>query len=326
MSAPMQDLFRRHLGSAWMQHMADPSFAQSIRSFPDHELWKTRNDLRSRFIEVLRARWAQERLARGESTALVEAAVRGLRTDALTIGFARRVATYKRLYLLARQPERLRALLGNAERPVQLVIAGKAHPSDGEAKQVLHDVLQLRHDPHAGARFVFLEDYDLRFASTMVSGVDVWLNLPRFPMEASGTSGMKVAENGGLNLSVLDGWWEEACDGENGWGIRSIEGDWSAQDDHDAHLLFDFLEQQIVPQFYERGAGGIPPRWIARVKASMASLIWPFSSERMLREYVQRVYLAEASEDSICPSPFAPEPSYDVKDVQNGNATDSIKS
>jgi len=290
MAPPMQELFRRHLGADWTEHMADAGFAAAVRALPDAELWAVRCELRRRFVESLRVTWAEERLARGEPAAHVEAADRMLRTDVLTIGFARRVATYKRLYLLGRHPERLRALLTNPERPLQLVIAGKAHPSDGEAKRVLHDVLQLRNDPEAGTRLVFLEDYDLRFAPMMVAGVDVWLNVPRFPMEASGTSGMKVADNGGLNLSVLDGWWEEGCNDNNGWGIRSIEGDWGAQDHHDANALFDILEQQVVPLFYQRDADGIPHAWLERVKSSLASLVWAFSSERMLREYVVKMY------------------------------------
>lgn len=290
MSGPMQDLFARHLGADWMKRLREPGFAAHVRTLPNQELWDVRCELRRRFIQMLRPAWVRERLARGEERALIEAGERALRDDILTIGFARRVATYKRLYLLTRDLDRLGRLLSNPDRPVQLVVAGKAHPSDGPAKIVLREVLARRNDPALGSRFIFLENYDLRFAVTMVAGVDLWLNLPRFPLEASGTSGMKVADNGGLNLSVADGWWDEACDDSNGWTIRPVEGPDHEQDDHDAAVLFELLEQQVVPLFYTRASDGIPHGWLERVKASLASLVWSFSSERMLREYEAKIY------------------------------------
>jgi starch phosphorylase len=203
----------------------------------------------------------------------------------LTIGFARRVATYKRLNLLTRDPERGLRLLGGSDRPIQLLIAGKAHPRDDEAKATLRRVLEMRRAPYVGGRIVFLEDYDLHMAPRLVAGVDLWLNLPRPPLEASGTSGMKVVLNGGLNLSVLDGWWLEADPTETGWAIETPDGDVEVQDDHDARALFDLLEQEVIPAFYDRDADGLPRRWLARMKTSMQRLIPRFSTERMLREY-----------------------------------------
>jgi starch phosphorylase len=211
--------------------------------------------------------------------------------DALTIGFARRVAAYKRLYLLVRFPERGMPLLVSERMPIQLIIAGKAHPQDDEGKQTLSHVFQNRTN-RLGERVVFLEDYDLHTAPALVAGVDLWLNLPRPPLEACGTSGMKVVLNGGLNLSVADGWWEEAYDGTNGWTITSPAGDAHVQDEHDAHALLEVLQNEVVPLFYARGPDGVPHLWLQRVKSSMRSLIPRFSAQRMLGEYVSRLYAA----------------------------------
>jgi starch phosphorylase len=207
------------------------------------------------------------------------------------VGFARRVARYKRLYLLSRSAERALRLLQLPGMPVQLVLAGKAHPQDDDAKQTLHTIFQLKSVPPVGQRVAYLEDYELDMAMRLVAGVDLWLNLPRPPLEASGTSGMKVVLNGGLNLSVLDGWWAEAWDGENGWGIATPDTDAAAQDEHDAAAAFDLLEREVVPLFYDRDAGGIPRGWMARVKVSMCGLVPRFTAQRMLMEYVSRMYV-----------------------------------
>jgi starch phosphorylase len=210
--------------------------------------------------------------------------------DALIIGFARRVATYKRLYLLTRHLERGLRLIGNDARPIQLVIAGKAHPSDDEAKGTLRAVMETRRAPRVGERIVFLEDYDLHVAPLIVSGVDLWLNLPRPPLEASGTSGMKVVLNGGLNLSVRDGWWDEVDDPDVGWSVTSPDADPQTQDDHDAAATFELLENDVVPMFHDRDGAGIPRRWLARVKSSMSRLIPRFSAARMVQDYVATLY------------------------------------
>ncbi|HVM95322.1 MAG TPA: alpha-glucan family phosphorylase, partial [Candidatus Acidoferrales bacterium] len=231
---------------------------------------------------------------RGENTAYVEAAAEAFVPSTLTIGFARRVATYKRLYLLSRLPEGgLARLLSDSPTPIQLVLAGKAHPSDQEAKEDLRNRFQLKQSPEVGRRVVFLEDYDLFIAPTIVSGVDLWLNLPRPPLEASGTSGMKVTLNGGINLSVMDGWWSEGYDGENGWAIHSPEADAAAQDDHDAQALLHLLEHEVIPLFYQRDSDGLPHAWIKRVKRSMRTLIPQFSAERMVRDYAEKLYSAK---------------------------------
>jgi len=293
MASPMQALVDRYLPADWRRRSSDPSIWDALARIPDAELWAVRQRLRELLVEDSRERSVVMRLARGESHDYVEAAARVYDPAVLTIGFARRVATYKRLHLLTVHLERGLRLLSDAKRPIQLLIAGKAHPADQEAKQALRSMLDLRRAPNVGGRIVFLEDYDLHLAPRVVAGVDLWLNLPRPPFEASGTSGMKVVLNGGLHLSVLDGWWAEAYDGENGWAIATPPGDHHAQDLADAAALYDLLESQVVPLFYERNRDGVPERWLARVKTSMRRLIPRFSAERMVRDYLDTVYVAK---------------------------------
>ncbi len=290
MAEPMQELLGRHLGPAWRAHLAEPALWERIAAIPDEALWAVRSALRAKLVAFARERSVTDRLGRGEPPEYVEAAARVFDPDTLTIGFARRVATYKRLHLLTRRLDLGLRLLADTVRPIQLLIAGKAHPQDREAKETLQALLRARGAPNVGGHIVFVEDYDLRVAPCLVAGVDLWLNLPRPPLEACGTSGMKVALNGGLNLSVLDGWWEEAYDGESGWGIASPDGDPSLQDDRDAAAAFNLIENEVLPLFYERGPDGVPHRWLARVKTSLARLAPRFSAERMLREYAERVY------------------------------------
>jgi starch phosphorylase len=290
MAAPMQALLDHHLGTRWRSRLSSAEAWSGIAAIPDEDLWQTRSELRMKLVEFVREKSVFDRLARGEPQEYVEAAARVFDPDALTIGFARRVATYKRLHLLTRNLERGLRLLANESRPIQLVIAGKAHPSDDEAKHTLRAVMEARRAPHVGSRIAFLEDYDLHMAGTIVAGVDLWLNFPRPPLEASGTSGMKVVLNGGLNLSVLDGWWEEGYDGETGWAIESLPGEPEAQDDHDSARLFDLLEDEVLPLFYDCDERGLPQRWIARVRTSMQRLIPRFSADRMLQEYLTQVY------------------------------------
>jgi starch phosphorylase len=295
MATEMRELLERHLGPAWRERLGDGALGERLAAIPDAELWEVRSMLRRALIEYARERSVRDRLGRGEPPDYVEAAARAFDAGCLTIGFGRRVATYKRLHLLTLDPARGLALLRGAT-PIQLVVAGKAHPQDDEAKEALRRVLELRRAAGVGERVVFLEDYDLGAAPRVVAGVDVWLNLPRPPLEASGTSGMKVALNGGLNLSILDGWWAEAWDGENGWAIESGGGSPQEQDARDAHALLDLLEREVVPLFYERDADGIPRRWLARVRRSMQTLLRRFSAERMLRDYVEILYAPGASE------------------------------
>jgi starch phosphorylase len=290
MAGPMQALLDQHLPKDWRQRASESSVWDAVVGIPDTALWQVRRVLRERLLQEARQRSVAMRLARGESPDYVEAAARVFDPDALTIGFARRVATYKRLHLLTLQLERGLRLLADVQRPLQIVIAGKAHPADDEAKQTLKNLFALRGASNVASHIVFLEDYDLHLAPRIVAGVDLWLNLPRQPLEASGTSGMKVVLNGGLNLSVLDGWWAEAYDGESGWAIASGSLEPRAQDELDAASLYDLLESEVIPLFYARNQDGIPERWIARMKTSMRRLIPRFSAARMLREYVERLY------------------------------------
>ena len=289
MAPAMQDLLDRHLGPGWREAPGEAALGERFAAIPDAELWEVRSTLRRTLIEHAREHSIRDRLGRGEPSEYVETAARVFDPRVLTIGFARRVATYKRLHLLTLVPERGLALLSGAT-PIQLVIAGKAHPQDDAAKEALRRVFEFRRAPGVGERVVFLEDYDLHTAPLIMAGVDLWLNLPQPPLEASGTSGMKVALNGGLNLSVLDGWWAEAWDGENGWGIESAPGDPQQRDARDAHATFDLLEREVVPLFYERDADGIPRRWLARVRRSMRTLVPRFTAERALRDYIATMY------------------------------------
>ncbi len=239
---------------------------------------------------MIASRAVSDRLRRGEPLDYAEAISGGFDVDRLTIGFARRLATYKRLHLVAMLPERALALIGG-ERPVQFVFAGKAHPNDSGAKEVVRQVFSLKRAPGVAGRAAFLEDYDMALAGQLVAGCDVWVNLPRPPNEASGTSGMKSCLGGGLQLSVLDGWWAEAYDGSNGWAIDGdIDHDAQAQDVRDAQALFDLLEQQVLPMFHERDADGVPQRWVAMMRRSLMTNGPRYSATRMVREYADKVY------------------------------------
>ena len=292
-SDSMRGLWERCHGQACWDG-PDTAAWGDLGEVPDEELWATRNHERERLI-----RWVRERLAihlaqQGASPERVSAAASVLDRGALTIGFARRFAEYKRPTLLLSQPDRLRGLLLDAERPVQLVVAGKAHPRDEAGKMLIAELVRFADDPAIRERIVFLDDYDLEHASHLVQGVDVWLNTPRYPMEASGTSGMKVLVNGGLNLSELDGWWAEAYDPAMGWALGDPGGE-HAPDPVEAERLYRLLETEVVPAFYDRDAAGLPRSWLARVRASMASLTPRFSSNRMVREYVEGHYLPAAA-------------------------------
>ncbi len=290
MAQEMRELLCRHLGEDWERRAGDPSTWAAVTDIPDEELWAVRGELRRAAIRFVRDRMARDRLARGEPVDQAEAAASGFDPEALTIGFARRAAAYKRIYLLIADPERAFALLGGST-PVQLALAGKSHPQDEEAKSILQNVLRFHGDPRVGDRVAFVEDYDMRVASYLVRGCDLWLNLPRYPMEASGTSGMKAALNGGLNLSVLDGWWAEAYDRQNGWAIEadpSLPTD--EQDRRDASALYDLLEREVVPLWAERDEAGIPRGWIARMKRSLMTIGPAFCATRMMDDYVRTMY------------------------------------
>ena len=290
MSGPMRALLDRHLAPDWIAHPADPWRWAALDAVSDEELWAVRNQLRAALVAFVRERSVRDRLARGEPIDYVSRAATTFDPEVLTIGFARRVASYKRLHLLVANAQRALALLGGAH-PIQVILAGKAHPLDEGAKRIVQVVFGLKGAPVAGARVVFLEDYDLEVAHVLVAGCDVWVNLPRPPMEASGTSGMKAAMNGGLNLSVLDGWWCEGFDGIDGWAIRSEPNlDEPIQDERDADALYRILEREVVPEFYERDAAGLPRAWLRRVRDSLKVLGPMFNTARTLRDYVVQVY------------------------------------
>jgi starch phosphorylase len=290
-----QELFDRYLGPDWRVRQADASTWAAIDRIPDAELWETHCRLKRRLADYAREEARRLRERTGEAPEYVAAADQLFDPDALTIGFARRVATYKRLGLLLHQPDRALALLDAPGRPVQLVISGKAHPQDSEAKRVLQSLFRVRRDPRVVRRATFLTNYNIAVARQLVQGVDVWLNLPRRPMEASGTSGMKAAMNGALNCSILDGWWEEGYNGRNGWAIGSTDefADPAHQDAVDAESLYSTLENEIVPLFYDRDADGIPRAWVAMMKEALKTVSVFFNTERMVTEYVERIYLPE---------------------------------
>jgi starch phosphorylase len=286
----MRGLLDRHLAEGWCEHADDPEVWAGVQDIPARELWEARCRQRSDLVAFVAGRSVDDRLARGDLREYVDAAARAFDPGILTIGFARRVATYKRLELLMRDPEWTLAMLAG-DRPVQVVLAGKAHPRDEEAKRSLQGLFGLKAARIIGERVVFLDDYDLASGALLTRGCDVWLNLPRPPLEASGTSGMKSAFNGGLQLSVLDGWWAEAYDGANGWAISGeVDSNHHAQDERDAAALHHLLEGEVVPAFYDRGEDGLPSRWIELMRASLRTLAPMFCASRMLAQYVAGPY------------------------------------
>jgi len=268
-----------------------------LRQVSDETLWRFRSESRRRLVGVLRARLVRQHCCRGLSPDSAERRIEALDPDVLTLGFARRFAEYKRTNLLLDQPQRLVELICNRDRPVQLVVAGKAHPADAEGKRLLHAWQEFLERPEVRGRALFVEDYDLGVAEQLTQGIDVWINTPRRPWEASGTSGMKVLVNGGLNLSELDGWWAEAYQPGFGWALGDgrEHGDADVWDRTEAEQLYRLLEQEVVPCFYSRDPSGLPRQWIALMRESMARLTPRFSSNRMLREYVEHYYLPLAA-------------------------------
>jgi starch phosphorylase len=287
----MRVLLDRHLGEGWVDRAADPATWAGVDDVPAAELWAARNAQRRSLIDLARERSVTDRLGRGDLREYVRAAAETLDPDALTLGFARRVATYKRLDLLLRDVDRALALLGDPARPVQLLLAGKAHPRDEPGKRLIQRLFEMKGHPQVAGRVLYLDDYDLALGAAMVRGCDVWVNVPRPPLEASGTSGMKSGMNGGLQLSVLDGWWPEAYDGTNGWAISGeIDHDHGAQDWRHADQLFRLVVDETVPAFYERDEDGIPQAWVTMVRSALKTVGPRFAAGRMLRDYAERVY------------------------------------
>jgi starch phosphorylase len=298
LSQEMAQLYDRYLGLRWREDPADPETWQRARNIPPEELWRTHERRRERLVAFVRRRLRGQEERRGVHWAEVEGTREVLIPDALTIGFGRRFATYKRATLLLRDPDRLARLLTSPERPVQVIFAGKAHPRDDAGKELIREIVALSRREPFQRRLVFLEDYDLAVARALVQGCDVWLNTPQRPLEASGTSGMKAAANGVLNLSTLDGWWDEAWWGMDldaaplGWAIGRGEDyeDPEYQDQVEAEALYELLEQEIVPTFYARAADGLPRRWIDRMKSSIGQLCPVYNTQRMVKQYAEGAY------------------------------------
>ena len=294
LSKDMQELLYRYLGDKFMQNPADKEVWKHIDEVPDEELWRTHERRRERLVAFARSRLTKQLLEKGGSTSELAFAKEVLDVQALTIGFGRRFATYKRATLIFRDPERLASILSNPDYPVQLIIAGKAHPQDDEGKRLIQEIIAISKEPHLRKKIVFLENYDMNIARYMVEGCDIWLNNPRRPLEASGTSGMKVIANGGLNLSVMDGWWDEAYTPDVGWRIGNREeyNNLDYQDEVESRLIYETIEKEIVPLFYSRGEDKLPRGWITMMKNSMKKLGPIYNSHRMVQEYAKKFYFA----------------------------------
>jgi starch phosphorylase len=289
----MQLLYDRHFPPDWYHRMGEPEVWQGIHVVDPGELWETHHALKNLLLAFVRRRVSRQCRRRGESDEAVEAARSMLDPNVLTVGFARRFATYKRAALILTDLERASAMVNDPQRPVQLIFAGKAHPADQPGKELIQRIANLRHDPRFVGRVAFVEDYDINVCRHLIQGVDVWLNNPRRPKEASGTSGQKAVLNGALNLSILDGWWAEAYDGSNGFAIGkgTTHVDPEVTDARDADALYRTLEEEVIPLYYDRDIDGLPQGWIRRMKNSIGSLAWRFSAHRMVADYVLNAYL-----------------------------------
>lgn len=297
----MRLLFDRYFGPDWLQHVDDPEMWAQIDEIPDAELWAIRRHLKRKLVTFANERARRAWLSNSVHPVQVIAGGVLLEQYSLTIGFARRFATYKRANLIMRDVDRLLRIINNPSMPVQIIFAGKAHPADEPGKLLIQEVYRMVKNSHAGGRLVFLEDYDMNVARYLVQGVDVWMNTPRRPLEASGTSGQKAAVNGVLNFSVLDGWWREGFNGRNGWAIGDEidRQDPNEQDELDAASLYDTLEKEIIPLYYaNRSADNMPNEWIGKIKESIRTLAPQFSTRRMLKEYMAQMYLPGMSAET----------------------------
>jgi starch phosphorylase len=289
----MRRLYDRHLGVGWPDRSSDKHTWAAIENVDDGELWETHLSLKAQLLDFARHRAREQALRRGDSPELFNRLEKILSPDALTIGFARRFATYKRANLILTDIQRLASLVNDPKRPVQFLFAGKAHPHDEPGKKILQEIALMMRDPELGDKFVFIEDYDINVGRYLVQGVDVWLNNPRRPLEASGTSGQKVVLNGGLNLSILDGWWAEAYDGLNGFAIGNgrIHSSLEVHDRRDGEDLFRVLRDEVIPLYYQRDRDGLPRGWIQRMKRTIRTLGWRFNADRMVMDYAQKCYV-----------------------------------
>ncbi len=293
LSGDLTTLLDRYLGGRWQASPVDQSVWKAVKEVPDEELWRVHERRRHRMIVWCRRQLRKQCEARGASPTEIEAVSEALDPSAFTIGFARRFATYKRANLLFRDRARLISMLSNSKRPLQIIIAGKAHPADGGGKDLIRQIAQFAREAQVNHRVVFIENYDISVARYLVQGCDIWLNTPRRGMEASGTSGMKAAINGVLNCSIMDGWWDEAFYNELGWAIGRGETyvNLDTQDDLESRSLYDLLEKQIIPLFYDRDDMGVPRGWVARMKSCIATLAPQFNTNRMVQDYTEKLYL-----------------------------------
>jgi starch phosphorylase len=289
----MQQLYDRHFPAGWMGNLGEPEVWEGIHDVDPGELWETHYTMKNLLLAFVRRRVSRQCRRRGESDEAVDEARNILDPNILTLGFGRRFATYKRADLILTDLDRLAAMMGDPDRPLQIIFAGKAHPADEPGKQLIQRIANLRHDPRFAGRIAFVEDYDINVCRHLIQGVDVWLNNPRRPLEASGTSGQKAVLNGALNLSVLDGWWGEAYDGSNGFAIgRGTQHiDEEITDARDAESLHKVLDEEVIPLYYDRDIDGLPRHWVKRMMNSISSLAWRFSAHRMVADYVRWAYL-----------------------------------
>jgi len=289
-------MFDRHLGPDWPRRCSEPGFWEAIDQVDDGELWEAHQALKVQLVDIARRRAVQCAERRGEPAEFIAQLRRSLSVNALTIGFARRFATYKRANLILQDIEAITSLVNHTQMPIQLIFAGKAHPHDWPGKGILQEIARLMSDARFAGKVLFIEDYDINVGRYLVQGVDVWMNNPRRPLEACGTSGQKVVLNGGLNLSVLDGWWAEAYDGQNGFPIGGGETHTvtDIHDVRDGEALVKVLRDQVIPMYYQRDQDELPRRWIARMKRAIRTLGWRFSADRMVMDYVLKAYIPAA--------------------------------
>jgi starch phosphorylase len=293
LAQPMYDLYSSYLGGGWEHRMCSPETWAPITSVDDDELWEAHQIIKARLVSYVQRQVSMQEAQRAGVAQKQDETTTRLDPAILTIGFCRRFATYKRAALVLGDEKRLERLVSDPERPVQFIFSGKAHPKDEPGKQLIRRIFEMCHDPRFLGRVAFIEDYDINVGRHLVQGVDLWLNTPRKPMEASGTSGMKAVFNGALNLSILDGWWAEAYDGSNGFaiGVGAQHARDQEQDRRDVEALYSALENQVIPLYYERDSYGIPSEWVARMKNAIRSLAWRFNADRMLMQYARECYL-----------------------------------
>lgn len=299
LAAPMRRLFETALGAGWERRLSQPATWEPVARIDAAELWEAHEVLKGRLVAYVQRHVCMQESRRGGENLACDMTQRRLDPGVLTIGFARRFATYKRHSLILADVERLERMVGDSDRPIQIVFAGKAHPKDEPAKHAIKRIFDMSQDSRFLGRLVFLEDYDIRVARHLLQGVDLWMNNPRRPREASGTSGMKAIFNGVLNISIIDGWWAEAYDGANGFAIGTggEHIDEAEQDRRDALALYDALENQVIPLYYERNGDGVPAGWIACMKHAIQSLAWRFNADRMVIDYARKCYLPAVGAD-----------------------------